>query len=95
MKIENISAVAANNLQNIQQKQNQSDFGEILGEFIADVNSDLKAASKAQEQILKGDVENMVELMTTIEKSDISLRLLTEVRNKALEAYQEIMRIQV
>jgi len=30
-----------------------------------------------------------------IEKADISFRLLTELRNKAVESYQEIMRMQV
>jgi len=95
MKIENISTVAASNLQQIHKEQTADGFGELLAGFVADVNSDLKAAGKAQEALLRGDVQNMVELMTIIEKSDISLRLLTEVRNKALEAYQEIMRMQV
>jgi flagellar hook-basal body complex protein FliE len=70
-------------------------FKDLLLDFVADVNGDLKEASKAQEALLQGKVDNMVELMTTIEKADISLRFATELRNKAIEAYQEIMRMQV
>jgi len=70
-------------------------FEELLLEFVADVNQDLRAASKAQQALLEGRAENVIELMSTIEKADISLRMATEIRNKAIEAYQEIMRMQV
>ena len=71
------------------------DFAKLLKKFIADVNNDLHASSTAQEKLLKGNVDDMVSIMTTIEKADISLRLVTEIRNKAIDAYQEIMRMQV
>ena len=74
---------------------NSENFGDLLTKFIADVNKDLQQAHIAQKKLIDGKVDNMVELMATIEKADISLRFLTEVRNKALEAYQEIMRMQV
>ena len=70
-------------------------FEELIKDFVLDVNADLHASSQAQKKLMEGKVENMVELMTTIEKADISWRLLTEIRNKALEAYQDIMRMQV
>ena len=78
-----------------QKKQTETGFGEMLEHFIAQVNSDLHEATRAQQKLMQGNVEDMASLMATIEKSDISLHLLTEVRNKALEAYQEIMRMQV
>ncbi len=71
------------------------DFDEVLKEFIADINSDLKQAGVAEDKLISGDVSNLEELMFQIEKADISLRLITEIRNKALESYQEIMRMQV
>jgi len=52
----------------------------------------------ADEMILKantGDSVSIHELMIAMEKADISLRLMVQVRNKAIEAYQEIMRMQV
>ncbi len=77
------------------QKEQPSGFGELLKSFIQDVNNDLNNAKVAEEQIRSGNVENLQELVYQIEKSDISLRLITEIRNKALESYQEIIRMQV
>ncbi len=95
MKIDGIGT----HLQNISVSASKQavggDFEDLVKKFVADINGDLQAASKAQEALLKGNVDNLVELMTTIEKADISLRFATELRNKAIEAYQEIMRMQV
>lgn len=70
-------------------------FTEILNNFIKDVNQDLITAKDVEKQLATGKVENLQEALYLIEKADISLRLLTEIRNKALESYQEIMRMQV
>ncbi len=93
MKIDAIGSFAP--LVGPEKSEVKEGFKDLLLDFVADVNSDLTQASQAQESLLKGKVDNMVELMTTIEKADISLRFATELRNKAIEAYQEIMRMQV
>ncbi len=93
MEITAISTVAASSIAT--QKSAPQGFSDLLKDFIADVNGDLKAAAQAQQKLIKGEADNMIELMATIEKADISLRLATEIRNKALESYQEIMRMQV
>lgn len=72
-----------------------SGFSQMLEDFIGEVNNDLGSAKVAQEKLVAGDVKNLEEMMYQIEKADISLRLITEIRNKALESYQEIMRMQV
>jgi len=77
------------------EKKNEKSFSDVLTDFIKDVNNDLIAAKKAEKEIVEGHVENIQELLYQISKSDISLRLITEIRNKALESYQEIMRMQV
>ncbi len=77
------------------QKTAKTGFSDILKNFIADVNSDLTTAKAAEQDIISGKVDNLEQLMYQIEKSDISLRLITEIRNKALESYQEIIRMQV
>ncbi|SMC09289.1 flagellar hook-basal body complex protein FliE [Nitratiruptor tergarcus] len=94
MKIDGVSSALSANLAQVQTSQ-KSDFADLVEKFVADVNGDLQAASSAQAKLIQGDVDNLVELMSTIEKADISLRLATEIRNKAIEAYQEIMRMQV
>ena len=52
-------------------------------------------ADQAIQQLVgegKGDLQ---ETMIALEKADVSFRLMMQIRNKVLEAYQEIMRMQV
>lgn len=77
------------------EKKEGNSFGDLLKDFIANVNKDLLQAKKAEEKIASGEVDNIQELLYQVSKSEISLRLITEIRNKALESYQEIMRMQV
>ncbi len=77
------------------EESKNSNFSDVLKNFIEDVNNDLVQARLAEKKIESGKVDNINELLYTIEKSEISLRLITEIRNKALESYQEIMRMQV
>ena len=94
MQIDAISNVFIENSKETTQNS-ESGFLDLVEKFIADVNTDLQAASIAKDKLIEGRVDNMVSLMATVEKADISLRLATELRNKALEAYQDIMRMQV
>jgi len=95
MKIEGLgSHQILNNVKEKSKEQNGS-FGDLLKNFVIDVNNDLKNANIAKQKIVNGQVENLEQLMYQIGKADISLRLITEIRNKALESYQEIMRMQV
>ena len=47
------------------------------------------------QQVHAGGEANLHDAMIAMEKADISLRYLIQVRNKAIDAYQEIMRMQV
>jgi flagellar hook-basal body complex protein FliE len=67
----------------------------LLQNFIKDVNNDLINAKNIEQDLSLGKIQNIQDAMYQIEKADISFRLLTEIRNKALESYQEIMRMQV
>lgn len=70
-------------------------FGELLENFLKEVNSQQLAARNVERALSEGKVKNIEEALYVIEKADLSLRLVTELRNKALESYQEIMRMQV
>lgn len=70
-------------------------FGEMLKTSIAEVNQAQISADRAAEQIAAGETKNLHGAMIKLEEADISLRLMVQVRNKAVEAYQEIMRMQV
>ncbi len=70
-------------------------FGQMLKTSIDEVNQAQISANKAAEQIAAGETKNLHGAMIKLEEADISLRLMVQVRNKAVEAYQEIMRMQV
>ena len=72
-----------------------SSFYQILEDFLKEVNSQQLSAREVEKALSEGKVENIEKAMYTIENASLSLRLLTEIRNKALESYQEIMRMQV
>lgn len=74
-----------------QGKDFQTHFKEALGE----VNELTQQADKAIRQLIgegKGDLQ---ETIVAMEKADVSFRLMMQIRNKILEAYQEIVRMQV
>ena len=72
-----------------------SKFTEALKDSISQVNQAQLDANHAAEQVAAGESKNLHEAMIKLEEADISLRLMVQVRNKAVEAYQEIMRMQV
>lgn len=68
-------------------------FAEFLDEQINKVNDTQIAADTAVAAVATGKSKNLHEMMIALEKADISLRALTKVRNKVIEAYQEVMRM--
>jgi flagellar hook-basal body complex protein FliE len=59
------------------------------------VNEELQQADGKMEEFAVGKRSDLHEVVVATEKADISFKLLLQVRNKLLEAYQEIMRMQV
>lgn len=70
-------------------------FENILKNAISDVNKTQVEAYDAMEGIATGKVKNLQEAVQKIEEAELSLRLSLEVKNKAISAYKEIMRMQV
>jgi flagellar hook-basal body complex protein FliE len=77
------------------QEKGKGDFGVHLNKALGEVNELQQKADQAIQQLVgegKGDLQ---ETMVALEKADVSFRLMMQIRNKVLEAYQEIMRMQV
>ncbi|MGA9120036.1 MAG: flagellar hook-basal body complex protein FliE [Bacteroidota bacterium] len=70
-------------------------FGETLNQAVKDVNGLQLEANKAVEQMVSGEGADLHDVMIAVEKAKTSFDLLMEVRNKAISAYQELMRIQI
>jgi len=72
-----------------------AEAGKFFGELVNKVNDMQNQTDKSISQLASGEVKGLHEVMIGLEKSSISFQFLTQVRNKAVEAYQEIMRMQV
>lgn len=70
-------------------------FGDLLTEKIKEVDASQKAADQAIQDFSTGKSKNLHEAVLAMEMADTSLRLAVTVRNRVLEAYQEIMRMPV
>ena len=68
-------------------------FDEYLSQKINQVNETIVTADQKVADVTTGRSKNLHEMMVALNKADLSLRMLTQVRNKALEAYQELMRM--
>jgi len=76
-------------------RKNKSDFGEMLRKSIDNVNNNIQEAETLAAGLAGGEHANIHETMIAMEKASISFRMLTKVQNKVVEAYKEIMRIQL
>ncbi len=70
-------------------------FSTFLEAQLRDVNTLHKEADAAVAAMATGRSHNLHEMMIALDRADVSLRLTTKVRNKAVEAYQEIMRMPI
>lgn len=73
-------------------KKKAGGFSEYVREALKSVNDTEAKADRSIEQLTKGQT-GVHETMIALQKADISLRLLLQVRNKAMDAYREIMRM--
>ncbi len=70
-------------------------FGKLLRSTIAEVNKADHDGDSAIKKLHTGQTKNLHEVMIATEEADIAIRMLVQMRNKALEAYNEIMRLQI
>lgn len=82
------------NLSNKQQVETKS-FGEFLSDSLKEVNTLKRQSEIANMKLAAGQVEDISEVVVASEKASIALQLTMQVRNKMVDAYQEVMRMQV
>lgn len=70
-------------------------FGHLLAQAVEDLNRVNAEANEAMARLAAGEPVELHDVMIAMEQADLSLRLALQVRNKLIEAYQEIQRMQV
>ncbi len=75
--------------------ESAQDFANTLKEFLEWVNAQQEKAKEIREAVLRGEDIPLHRMVIEFEKAGVALNLLIEIRNKLLEGYQELMRMQV
>lgn len=70
-------------------------FGEFLQDSLGKVNSLQQEANVAMEKLASGESQNLHETLLAVEKADIAFRTMNQVRSKVIDAYREIMKMQI
>ncbi|GFO53355.1 flagellar hook-basal body complex protein FliE [Geomonas sp. Red276] len=70
-------------------------FGQLMEDMMSKVDGLQKSADHSIQSLATGESKGLHEVMLAVEKASVSFQFLTQVRNKAVEAYQEIMRMPV
>ncbi|HWQ43432.1 MAG TPA: flagellar hook-basal body complex protein FliE [Desulfosporosinus sp.] len=71
------------------------DFSKFLNDALSQVDALQSNADAASLQLATGQVEDMSTVMVALEKASLSLSLTVAVRDKAIDAYNQIMRMQM
>lgn len=72
-----------------------SQLGDSFQNVLDEVNAQQANANQAVQGLLQGQNTNLSSVVNTMIKAELSLKMLLEVRNKVVEAHQELMRMQV
>lgn len=76
-------------------KENTLGFGETLKNQLDEINQKQIVSDETTDKFIKGEDTDIHDVMIKTEEAKMSLQLAVQVRNKLLEAYQEINRMQV
>lgn len=72
-----------------------SGFAEVFANLLSDVNQSQASADTSLQQLVKGETDNVHDVVLSMAKADLAFRFVLEVRNRLVDSYQEIVRMQV
>lgn len=70
-------------------------FADTLKDAITEVNNLQQVSNQKMQELSVGKTDNVADVMIAAEKADIAMRVMVQVRNKVIDAYNEIMRMNV
>ena len=80
---------------NIGISEGKGQFADVLKQYAADMNHDVKSAAKSAEKLAITGEGNMSETLIAMKQADLSFQLMLSARNKLMDAYREVIRMQV
>lgn len=77
-------------------KNNQEiSFKDTLNGFLSDVNQMQQKADQSIQKMISGEITDVHQVMSSVEEAGVAFNMMMEIRNKVMDAYQEIMRIRL
>jgi flagellar hook-basal body complex protein FliE len=70
-------------------------FKETLNGFLKDVNSMQLKADESINRLAAGEITDVHQVMTTVEEANTAFNMMMEIRNKVMDAYQEVLRMRL
>ena len=93
--VEAMGHIRPDGVQQVGQK-NRVDFGDVFGQAINKVNDVQQASSRAAQGYIKGDPNiDISQVMIASQKSSVAFQAATQVRNKLVEAYKDVMNMPI
>ena len=73
----------------------KADFGTTLRTAIDQVNATQMEATNLTDAFVRGDTDDLVKVMVSVQKSNVAFQAMTQVRNRLVTAYQDIMNMPI
>lgn len=70
-------------------------FKDTLNGFLKDVNEMQVKADESIEKMAAGEITDVHQVMETVQEANVSFNMMMEIRNKVMDAYQEILRMRL
>ena len=94
MRVEGIDAVELSPLSGAA-RQRAPDFGKLFTDLVSKLSALESDADRLAQGLAAGEPVDIHEVMLALEKANLGFQLALQVRNKVIEAYQEVMRLQL
>ncbi len=79
----------------LDEPEKSESFGQVLRDAITTTNDLQKQSSQEIQKLMSGETQDLHETIIAVQKADVSFQMMMAVRNKLVQAYQEILRMQV
>ena len=93
--VTNLNPIQQNNHNVTVSKQPKHSFSNVLKEAINDVSKQENESDVKATLLAEGKIDNLHDVMISAQKANIKIETAVEVQQKALDAYNEIMRMQI
>lgn len=70
-------------------------FKDTMRSFLEDVNGLQQKADESIKKMAAGEINDVHQVMSSVEEANVAFNMMMEIRNKVLDAYQEVMRIRL